>query len=164
MNKNLLNNLVANKQEELNAAQIKEAANAKKLKSQNIWDFVKNGNLRTIRVLGIAIGGAVSDADEKAMKKLFYGLLDGELTKDKVMPTVNKLYMLMATGEDLKDAGVKDVEFVDIVKDGEVVATYILKGRTAYDFEMKPIATASDRIRDEYVVEELNDLVLKAIC
>lgn len=156
---NILNNLKAEEVKELNTAEIQAAASAKKLNSNDVFGMMKNGKLRVITILGIAVGCASSEEDEKTAKELFYGLIQGELTESSVMSTVNRLHTLMQSSNDLLAAGVDDVELVDIVEDDTILGTYVLRNNKAYTLTMELIAEADVRLKDEYVKEYLTEQV-----
>jgi len=160
-NINLINNNLENeKVEALTAEEIKAAASAKKLNSNDIFKAILQPNgLRVVEILGIQVGAAINDADEKAMKELVYGLVQGELTKAKVIPTVMRLQNLLMSGADLKKAGVVDIKLVDIIENEEVIGTYILKDNKAYDLVMAPICEADPRLKEEFIEEYLTEKV-----
>lgn len=157
--KNILNNLNTEKEVAAYNEEIAAAASAKKLCSNDVFGMLKNGNLRVITILGIAVGCASTPADEEMAKQLFYGLVEGELTEDSVKRTVNRLHIILQSGADLLAAGVKDVEFVDIIENKVVLGTYVLRDNKAYDFEMNLIAEADPRLKDEFIKEDLTNKV-----
>lgn len=144
------------------AKAVKAAKETKQYTVADTYELIKSGNLFVVKVDGVAIGAATSEADARAMIELLSHYTNGQpLTKDNVMSAGYRMHQAMLKADDIAEAGEKTIA---------IARTYDIKGNTfvvteegdVYYAETqtgKPVCNVSKLIEagldDDYIIKHI---------